>query len=521
MGIASARDIQREDPTIIGLYGGYGYLNLSYLRLAGVRAPGGTPEAIDFSLFGEGDPPPYSPQKGDRNLACSLKMLRTVLKALNQKDLPPQVADSRQRAAAWIARRPSLDASNEMLLAYLLDFRPQIRANFRNHMITTFTASIVSGILVDGATAAGDVRLATDLLGAYGEVASAQYSAGMWEVAKVVRATPEVAAEFDKGVPGLLDRLRGRPEASDFLGAFGQFIADHGHRGPNDWEISARIWANTPELALVAIDRMRLAERDLAPAGRLHDVESKRGAAIAKVTPHLKGLDRANFKKAAKAMGYWARGREGTRDLAIKIYLPTREVFFELARRCVEGGACTDPRDIALLDPLTELPACLKDPKSFATIIADRAALRERFAAVVPPFFISKQSEVPSIEELEAMQVPAAPAAAVGTVLQGSGGSTGVARGRVRIVLDPGDPRGLQDGEVLVAPHTDPAWTPLFLPAAAVIVNVGAVLSHAVIVSRELGIPCAIAVESATQKLVDGMLVEVDGAAGTVRVLED
>ena len=105
---------------------------------------------------------------------------------------------------------------------------------------------------------------------------------------------------------------------------------------------------------------------------------------------------------------------------------------------------------------------------------------------MTPPFFITSQAEVPSIEELEA-QAASVPAtgAAVGDVLKGSPGSPGVARGRARVVMDPADPDGLEPGEVLIAPLTDPAWTPLFLPAAAVVVNVGALMSHAVIVSRE------------------------------------
>ena len=76
-------------------------------------------------------------------------------------------------------------------------------------------------------------------------------------------------------------------------------------------------------------------------------------------------------------------------------------------------------------------------------------------------------------------------------------------------------------GEILVAPITDPAWTPLFMPADAVVVNVGALTSHTVIVSREVEIPCVISVADATVKLADGMLVEVDGTAGTVTVLPD
>jgi|TARA_B100000749_G_scaffold69598_1_gene52291 pyruvate,water dikinase len=86
--------------------------------------------------------------------------------------------------------------------------------------------------------------------------------------------------------------------------------------------------------------------------------------------------------------------------------------------------------------------------------------------------------------------------------------------------MDPADAVDLEPGEVLVAPITDPAWTPLFLPSAAVVVDVGALMSHAVIVSRELGIPCVVSVENATERIPDGALVEVDGTTGTVTVLE-
>jgi len=105
-------------------------------------------------------------------------------------------------------------------------------------------------------------------------------------------------------------------------------------------------------------------------------------------------------------------------------------------------------------------------------------------------------------------------------VLEGIPGCPGLAQGRARVVLDPADPRGLGPGDVLIAPITDPSWTPLFLAAEAVIVNVGAVMSHAVIVSRELGIPCVVSVAGATSAIPDGALVEVDGNTGSVRVPE-
>ena len=105
-------------------------------------------------------------------------------------------------------------------------------------------------------------------------------------------------------------------------------------------------------------------------------------------------------------------------------------------------------------------------------------------------------------------------------VLTGIASSAGVARGRARIVLDPSKGVTIHEGEILVAPYTDPAWTPLFIPAAAVVVEIGSLLSHASIVAREMGIPSVVAVTGATRELRDGDLIEVDGTSGTIRRLQ-
>ena len=99
-------------------------------------------------------------------------------------------------------------------------------------------------------------------------------------------------------------------------------------------------------------------------------------------------------------------------------------------------------------------------------------------------------------------------------------GCPGTYRGTARVVLDPADPQALEPGDILVAPHTDPAWTPLFVPAGGVVVDVGAALSHAIIVSRELGIPCVVSATDATKRIPDGATIEVNGDTGAVTVIE-
>lgn len=521
MGVSASSDFASDEPVIIGMYGGYCYLNLSYLRIMGVRAPGSSADAVDVSFFGEGNPPPYTPKKGDKNLGASLRILKTVLGALNTTSLPAFVDTSFAVAADFEMRRPALDAPDGELLAYLDSFAEPFEVAFGNHMVSSGLAGIVSGILAEACEAAGEPGLVTHLIGAAGDVRSAQYSNRLYELARMVRADDSLRQAFSVGVDGLAARLGelDGPAAAGFNEGFARFIADHGHRGPNDWELSSRTWDNTPELALSAIDSMRRSDHDLSPSTRLGEDQATRDAAIAKVRPHVKGLDRLNFDKAVRAIPFWSQAREATRDRAVRVIWPAKQVYRELVRRGAERGGDPNPVHVALLSPSAELPAYLNDPSAFTDTIAQRAALYDRYSACTPPFFITSQADVPTLEQLEADQGPASESAAAGDVLNGNAGSAGTAEGVVRVILDPQDATDLEPGEVLVAPLTDPSWTPLFLPAAAVVVNVGALMSHAVIVARELGIPCVVAVEDATEKLATGMTVKVDGAAGTVAVV--
>jgi pyruvate,water dikinase len=163
-----------------------------------------------------------------------------------------------------------------------------------------------------------------------------------------------------------------------------------------------------------------------------------------------------------------------------------------------------------------ELDQMRATPEAFRDVIAGRWATYRMLFEYEPVFIVN--GRVPSLQEMTHRARKDAARAAAGTVLTGAAGSGGVATGRARVVLDAGDPAGLEPGDVLIAPQTDPSWVPLFVPAAAVVVNVGAMGSHAMIVSRELGIPCVVSVADATEVIPEGATVTVDGNAGTVTV---
>ena len=192
-----------------------------------------------------------------------------------------------------------------------------------------------------------------------------------------------------------------------------------------------------------------------------------------------------------------------------------RRPLFRVADRLVEAGQLPD-RTQLFMATVEELPTLLADPSSLAAELATRRAQYEELNSAHAAVRVRSGScPIRRPGHVE----PTVPTPTRTGPLVGIGVSSGVGRGRARIVTDPADPRGIEPGEVLVAPLTDPAWTPLFLAATAVVVDVGALQSHAAIVARELGIPAVVSVDGASRRLNDGDELEVDGDRGTVTVL--
>ena len=108
-----------------------------------------------------------------------------------------------------------------------------------------------------------------------------------------------------------------------------------------------------------------------------------------------------------------------------------------------------------------------------------------------------------------------------GDVLSGKGASPGACQGIARVIMDPGTEATVAAGEILVAPYTDPAWTPLFLTASAAVVEVGSYFSHAGTIAREYGMPCVVDVENCTSRIKTGDKIRVDGSQGVVSLISE
>lgn len=515
-GLVTDDDFPSDEPMIIlGVFGGYCFINASYVRMVGVRAPGGTVEAIDQQFFGESDAPAYIPRDGDKNLKSTLRLGKKVFRLLATKQLPA-LEEDKERVATWAADFPGADASDEALMTAITAFRPLFRDLFARHIEGTFSVALVSGLVQDLCIKVDKGHQLVSLLGGIGDVESAAPSTAMWKLARAAEQTPAVAAAFEVGAEGLLTRLSGEPSASAWLTQFQEFLTEFGSRGPNEWDLGSDPWELRPTLALAAINRMRGADPSHDPEAQVARLARERSEAIADVRSALNPIDRRVFDKALRATTLLSQGRERSKTTIIRAIHTVRKAHRVLALRAAERGGPSDPIDSAMLT-VDEFGTFLREPGSQLELIAERRARHTELAGRIPPFVFSGQ--VPPLDTW-ASRDRTVDATAVGQTIQGIPGCPGVARGRARVVLDAADPGDLGPGDVLIAPITDPSWTPLFLAAEAVVVDVGAVMSHAVIVSRELGIPCVVSAVDATLSIPDGALIEVDGNNGTVRILE-
>jgi pyruvate,water dikinase len=372
------------------------------------------------------------------------------------------------------------------------------------------------------ADAVGKPELAIQIFGALGDVVSAGMPERVWELSRLVTNSPELTAAFDAGVADLSERLAADPAATAFNVEFDKLLEAFGHRGVNEWEISAQTWLINPTLAYQMIDRVRRQEDSMSPTARAGESAKRREAAVAELTAAVAGDEAtAGLLAAGIASGQASyRLREAGKNASVMLMQEPKLAFRELGRRMHERGHIADPMHVfQLLE--SELDSFIVEPATFTEILATRHAEWLTLAELDPPYLVIRDKPIPPISEWpKRRRFAEGDSAEVGAVMTGIPGSQGAVTARTRVILDLADADTLEAGEVLVCATTDPSWVPLFMIASAVICEIGAQASHAVIVSRELGVPCVVSLANASNLLPSGTLINLDGSTGTVTVLE-
>ena len=315
------------------------------------------------------------------------------------------------------------------------------------------------------------------------------------------------------------------------------FMAEYGHRAAGEIEAAEPRWVERPELILDTFRDYVLNPEGNNPDEMIERQNTARREAEREIKERLYRhplgwlrwpLFRAQITQARRLQPL----RENPKFTLLELSLQQRRLWRELAGRWIERGLIDDPDDVyyLLFDELATLTRRSTDPLVAARMGSRIRRRKLQFAqwkqSPAPPLRDRFGDPIVSAADRQLEQPLSAPApeaeqeVRLPLTLRGIAASNGEAEGHAHVADSAAAGRELTPGQILVARFTDPGWTPIFPLAAAVVTEIGGVLSHGAIVAREFGIPAVVNVQKATQQIRSGDLLRVDGSSGQVTIIE-
>jgi pyruvate,water dikinase len=469
----------QPEERLLGAFYGRPALRVDFLALMGDRMPGGNGAGIAKDIFASEFPPGFEsrPRRAYYPLVAvklpftmatgpgRMRRGRAASQAIWQEQVPRMMTATTAEAQACFVEARAQFERNVYLAAMGLFVVVQPIYEALDKLVAAAGAEVDKAALMAGYGAHEESRLLADL----------------WACS------------------------RGRLELSTFLDR-------HGYHGPNEGQMSSLSWREdpTPLERIMAGYRAKSEDTDpvTADAARIAAREQWERRVLA---------DLAGPKRlTARAVFALARRRLPLRAVAKVAFLQSLDVARAAARRLgitlSDEGHLDQPEDVFFL---TADEIARGDWAGKREEIAFR---RERYQEYLG--YDVPNSWVGMTQPLIVSESPVhQPGSGTETVLTGVAASHGVVEGRARVVLEPGDD-DIEPGEVLVAHYTDPSWASILFLASALVIDIGGRLSHAAVVSRELGVPCVADTKTGTKVIRTGDLIRVDGTAGTVTVLE-
>ncbi|MDP9982536.1 pyruvate,water dikinase [Pseudarthrobacter oxydans] len=343
----------------------------------------------------------------------------------------------------------------------------------------------------------------------------------LWQLASAIRADAGSAAMFEgavfdeTGVPELVRRYRARELPAVMQSGLAGFLGRYGHRAVAEIDLGMPRWSDDPAHILgVLANYLRLDDPGQAPdrlfskAARDAETQVERLTAAAGERGRLRA---ALVRAALKRTRMFAGLRELPKYHIVEALAAVRGQLQAIGAELAAAGSITAADDVFFLD-LPEVREGLAGRELHDVVAQRRAAYAQELGRRHIPRVLLSDGTEPEALQAGAAGAEAGPAG----LLTGTPASAGTVTAPARVILEPQGAH-LEPGEILVAPSTDPGWTPLFLTAGGLVMEMGGPNSHGAVVAREYGIPAVVGVPDATSLIVTGHSVTVDGAAGTVR----
>jgi len=382
----------------------------------------------------------------------------------------------------------------------------------RHLMVSTAAGEMsvrLAGVIAAGG---GDPNAIVGLCSGLGNVESSKPALALYDLAQVAKKTAAVRTVIASGdTDAALAAMAAHDRAWEaFTDEFDEFVHRYGFRVQGEADPSVADWGEDPTFLFSQVRSMMALKAADSPAAQVKRAAANRvkleKAVRSSLTPEFRDAYDAALAQAQR----FTAMRELTKAVWVLGTRRLRPPLLAIADGLVAAGHVKSPDDLWFLTyrevgtlvkgkPVDGLRAAITRRRKQAAAAADH---------VLPDAWVGEATPMKKGAVSKAMH------------LTGMGVSAGTATGRARIILntEAAFAREIEPGDILVAPFTDTPWTPLFIPAGAVVVETGGMLSHAATVAREFGIPCVVLVKDATRIIREGDTVTVDGAAGTVHI---
>jgi pyruvate,water dikinase len=331
------------------------------------------------------------------------------------------------------------------------------------------------------------------------------------DLADLARGSPEVAAHLRRADPRrALDSARAVAGGEHFHRAMQAFLEKYGMRGGSEIDITRPRWREDPTpLVQMIVGNLAHEERG---AHRAHHARLKAQAldAAARMTRAANAVERPVVRRLIRVCRANLAIREHPKFLLIRMLDLFKGVTLECAGILVREGRLAAVADVDYLSIEEVRDALRGGGPDLRDLVKARREEHERDRGLHPPRVMTSDGEIVTRKHARHDLPPGA--------LAGSPASPGIVEGTARVVLDPATAI-LNAGEILVAPFTDPGWTPLFINARGLVMEVGGLMTHGSVVAREYGIPAVVCVPDATKKIETGRRIRVNGDEGFVEIL--
>ncbi len=333
----------------------------------------------------------------------------------------------------------------------------------------------------------------------------------LWALSQEIRANQATAHLVRDTTPArLAEDYRNGSLPPLLQQGLANFLATYGHRSVAELDLGVPRWSEDPTYVLeILASYLQLHDPAFSPEAQYQRAAQEAEAMVVELTRRargkswLRGLLVGFCLRRARALGGL---REMPRFCGTLLLSRARALLWPVGEELAEAGRLEKAEDIFFIT-LPEVSSAPTGTNLRALVRERRTIFEQELARRHVPLVLLSDGTEPTAR-------PAVAASAEGA-LQGAPASPGIVTAPARVILDPHGAR-LEHGEILVAPSTDPGWTPLFLTAGGLVMEMGGVMAHGAIVAREYGIPAVVGVPQATERITTGMRITVDGTAGTV-----